>query len=737
MKRRYINTILLLLTAGAALLSTSCRDKNQSLNQKENDYCSYVNPFIGNADNGHTFPGACVPFGLIQASPESGNGSWRYCSGFNFDDDSIVGFSQTHLNGTGVPDLGDIRLFPFGGDQSLKEYKSRYDKKSQTAYPGYYAVHLTDAGVKAELSATRRTAYHKYTYENGNKASLLVDLQNGLTGSTEAIKHRVIEAQSYFPDNRTITGHNEVTGWVRRHLYYAIQFDTPYEIEKELEASPAEKAKKLILRFDPDNNIVQVKIGISTVSIDGALLALNSENPGWDIEQVKASAKKQWNDLLSRADITGSDKQKTNFYTSLYHLFIQPNNIADIDGHYRGVDDNIHQSTTKEYYSTFSLWDTYRAAHPLYTLLTPEKVDGFISTMLSHHQVQGYLPIWTLWGKENYCMIGNHAIPVIVDAYLKGFKGFNAEEAYRAIRETSLNSHKDSDWETLEKYGYLPYDIITKQSVSKTLECAYDDYCVALMAKAMGKTEDYNYFMKRSAAYKKLFDPETKLMRGRDSKGNWRSPFHPFALSHADTHGGDYTEGNAWQYTWHVQQDVEGLIELMGGKETFAKQLDSLFYLESDEKVNVLDVTGLIGQYAHGNEPSHHVAYLYNYVGKSYKTQELIREIFDRFYLAQPDGLCGNDDCGQMSAWYVFSAMGFYPVDPVSGEYIIGAPQIEHVSFQLPGGKKFEMDALGLSDENKYVESVTFNGKKVENFRIRHSDIVEGGKLIFTMTNNP
>jgi len=739
MKYGYIYLRTFLLFGSILLILSSCTEKKeQSGKEGGEDYASYVNPFIGNADNGHTFPGACVPFGLIQASPESGNGSWRYCSGFNFDDDSIHGFSQTHLNGTGVPDLGDIRLYPFSGNLTANHFASSYDKVSQTASPGYYSVHLTDAGVKVELSATQRTAFHKYTYTDGEKPFLLVDLQNGLVGNTEAISHRVLQAETEFPDNRTITGHNEVTGWVRRHFYYAIEFDQPYRIEKELPAHPAEKAKRLILRFDEaEQNRVQVKIGLSTVSVEGALQALKAENPGWDIEPVKENARDQWNEMLSRVEVTGTKDQKTNFYTSLYHLFIQPNNITDIDGKYRGVNDSVQVSPGKEYYSTFSLWDTYRAAHPLYTLIAPEKVDGFVNTMLSHHRAQGYLPIWTLWGKENYCMIGNHAIPVIVDAYLKGFKGFDPEEAYKAIRETSLNSHRDSDWETYEKYGYFPFDIITKQSVSKTLECAYDDYCVALMAQALGKTDDYKHFLKRSASYKSLFNPETRLMRGRDSKGNWRTPFNPFALSHADTHGGDYTEGNAWQYTWHVQQDVHSLIELMGGKERFASQLDSLFFLDSPDKVKVLDVTGLIGQYAHGNEPSHHVAYLYNYAGKAYKTQEIIREIFDRFYLAEPNGLCGNDDCGQMSAWYVFSAMGFYPVDPVSGEYIIGAPQIEKISFRLPSGKTFEMEATGLSAANKYVGSAELNGKPVENFRISHNDILNGGKLTFTMTDTP
>ena len=362
-----------------------------------------------------------------------------------------------------------------------------------------------------------------------------------------------------------------------------------------------------------------------------------------------------------------------------------------------------------------------------------------VQTMLDQQKIQGFLPIWALWGKENFCMIGNHAIPVIVDAYLKGFKGFDAEEAYQAVKASATVSHFNSDWETFEKYGYFPFDIIDTESVSKTLECAYDDYCVAQMAKALGKTEDYERFSKRAAFYKNLFDPELKLMRGKDSKGNWRTPFNSFLLSHASSSGGDFTEGNSWQYTWHVQHDVQGLIDLMGGNEAFVTKLDSLFFLESTAENTgfVSDVTGLIGQYAHGNEPSHHVAYLYSYAGHPEKTQQVIREVFDRFYLAQPDGLCGNDDCGQMSAWYIFSAMGFYPVNPISGEYVLGAPQIEKISLSLPEGKTFTVEAKGLSKTNKYVKSVELNGKPVTGLTISHKDVMNGGNLVFTMTDQP
>lgn len=715
------------------IVLVSCYQNKQTVSL---DYCQYVNAFIGNADNGHTFPGACAPFGLIQAGPESGHGSWRYCSGYNYDDEYIEGFSQTHLNGTGVGDLGDILLFPFSGDFQGDEYKSKYDKTTHKALAGYYFVSLTDADVDVHITATSRTAFHKYKF-NGKKSNIYLDLQRGVINKPEDLESRVIKADVSIVDNKTITGCHEVKGWVRRKFFYVIKFDQSFEAE-ELPMKETEKAKRFILSFD-NEKIVQTKIAISTVSIEGAMAAMDRENPDWNFDAVKDNTQNEWNNLLSRVEVTSSEDDKINFYTSLYRLFIQPNNIADIDGKYRGANDSVYTAANGDYYSTFSLWDTYRAAHPLYTILTPEKVDGFVQSMLAHHKAQGYLPIWTLWGKENHCMIGNHSIPVIVDAYLKGFGGFDADEAYNAIIESANTKHWKANPEMYMKYGYYPFDLMKLESVSRTLESNYDDYCVAMMAKALGKTEDYELFMKRADFYKNLLDPETKLMRGKDSNGNWRTPFDSFLLSHAGTSGGDYTEGNAWQYTWHVQHDVEGLIELMGGKEDFANKLDSLFFLESTSNNTgfVKDVTGLIGQYAHGNEPSHHVIYMYNYVERRDKTQSLIREVFDRFYKPEPDGLCGNDDCGQMSAWYIFSAMGFYPVNPCGGEYIIGAPQVEKIVLNLPDGKQFIMQTENLSGENKYVKGVSLNGKEISDFRIHHNDIKNGGVLEFVMTNIP
>lgn len=706
----------------------------------ENDYCKYVDPFIGTAYHGHTFPGACRPFGFIQASPQTGNDSWRYCSGYNIEDDSIMGFAQNFLNGTGCSDLGDILILPFSGEFKGDNYKAKYDTKKQIAVPGFYSTELTDYNIGVKLTATQRTAFHQYTYNGDGSVNILLDMQNGVVWSPEALRTHILQANMKMPDNYTITGHQEVKNWVQRHYFYAIKFDKPYSVKEELPANEGEIAKRLILNFDlQDNKDLKIKIAISTVSVEGALASLEAESSGWDFETIKSEAYNEWNTLLSKAKVEGTEEQKKSYYTSLYHLFVQPTNIADVDGRYRGANDSVYVSPTGNYYSTFSLWDTYRAAHPLYTIITPEKIDDLVQSMLLHSDTHGYLPIWTLWGKENHCMIGNHAVPVIVDAYMKGFRNFDIDKAYKAIKTSLTVNHEKSDWNIYDKYGYYPFDLIPEESVSRTLESAYDDYCAALMAKELGKNADYEFFMKRSGFYKNMFDKDTGLMRGKDSKGKWRTPFNPFHLSHATTTGGDFIEANSWQYTWHVQHDVDGLIDLMGGATLFEQKLDSLFTIEATQEQTgfVSDVTGLIGQYAHGNEPSHHVAYLYNYVGKPSKTQTLIREICDQFYQPKPDGLCGNDDCGQMSAWYVFSAMGFYPVNPVGGEYIIGAPQLDRVELEVNDGKLFVMEAKNLSKENKYVQSVTLNGKIVNDYKIHHEDIMKGGNLVFEMGNTP
>ena len=694
-----------------------------SCTKKEEDLTKYVNPFVGAAENGHCHPGACIPFGLIQAGPESGNCTWTYTAGYQYKDSVLYGFSQNRLSGTGVADLGDLLMLPFTGEAERENYQSGYKKENQTATPGYYSVVLSDFDIHAEMTASAHTAIHKYTFNGNEPARLMIDFQSGNVNSKKEFHEHVLAADQNFESSTLVTGYSNTKVWLERTYYYAIEFSKPILAKTRLPLrDPAEKAHRYVLDFDikPGEELM-VKVALSSTGIEGAKKNLTTEITGWEFQKVKQDAHDLWNDYLSRISIDGTTEQKNIFYTSMYHLFIHPNNIAD--------------ANEEPFYSTLSLWDTYRAAHPLYTLVASERVDDFVNSFLIQYDKQGFLPIWALWGGETYCMIGNHAVPVIVDAYLKGYRGFDAERAYEAIKTSLTVSHLNSDWETYDKYGYYPYDIIKVESVSRTLESGYDDYCAAQFAKALGKNEDYEFFRKRADYYKNMFDPESKLMRPKDSKGQWKEPFDKLVLSHASTSGGDYTEGNAWQYTWHVQHDPEGLIELMGGAEYFTAKLDSLFTLESTIEGTgfVADVSGLIGQYAQGNEPSHHVAYFYTLAGKPYRTEELIHEICKTQYRDEVDGLCGNDDCGQMSAWYIFSVMGFYPVNPCGGEYILGAPQLPRASLNLANGKTFAVVAENFSPENIYVQSVELNGNEYSDNRISHEMILRGGTLKFVM----
>ena len=703
------------------------------------DYTQYVNTFIGGADNGHTFPGACYPFGMIQTSPVTGAVGWRYCSEYVYEDSLIWGFTQTHLNGTGCMDLGDILVMPVTGTRvrAWDAYRSHFPKDKEAATPGYYTAELSDPQVKAELTASIHAALHRYTYHKADSASILIDLQHGPAWREEQYHSQVNSCEVNWEDAQTLTGHVNNTVWVNQDYFFVMKFNRPVVDSIYLPMGETEKGKRIIASFDmqPGDELM-MKVALSTTSVDGAKKNLEAEIPAWDFEGVKTAAHNEWNNYLSRIEIDGTDDEKTNFYTCFYHALIQPNQISDVDGMYRNAADSIVKAGTGAFYSTFSLWDTYRAAHPFYTLVIPERVDGFVNSLIEQGEVQGFLPIWGLWGKENFCMIGNHGVPVVAEACLKDLPGIDQEKAYQAIKKSLTENHYNSEWDIYDQYGYLPVDLIDREAVSKTLEFGYDDYSAALLAKKLGKQEDYEFFMKRALYYKNLFDLETKLMRGKDSNGKWRTPFNPFYLCHGGTRGGDYTEGNAWQYSWHVQQDVDGLVQLMGGKEAFAAQLDTLFELEATEEQSggeLWDVTGLIGQYAHGNEPSHHVTYLYALAGRPERTQELVREIFDTQYKNKPDGLCGNDDCGQMSAWYMLSAMGFYPVDPVSAEYVFGAPQLPKMTLHLADGKTFTIIAENLSKEHKYVDSITLNGEPYTKKTISHEDIVKGGTLVYKM----
>lgn len=701
----------------------------------ETDYTQYVNPFIGAADNGHTFPGACRPFGMIQTSPVTGAVGWRYCSEYVYQDSIIWGFTQTHLNGTGCMDLGDILVMPLTGkrQRAWDAYRSSFQKNQENAEPGYYTVELTEPDVRAELTASTHAALHRYTYHKADSASILIDLQHGPAWNEGQYHSQVRQCETQWEDAQTLTGHVRNSVWVNQDYFFVMKFNRPVTSSIQLPMGETEKGQRIVATFDvqPEEEVL-MKVALSTTGIEGAKKNLEAEIAGWDFEAVRTAAHDEWNSYLSRIEVTGTKEEKTNFYTGFYHALIQPNQISDVDGKYRNAADSVTTAQGGAFYSTFSLWDTYRAAHPFYTLLVPERVDGFVNSLVEQAEVQGFLPIWGLWGKENYCMVGNHGVSVVAEAYRKGFRGFDAERAFAAIKQTQTVSHKQkSDWETYLKYGYLPTDLIKTESVSSTLESVYDDYAAADMARRMGKEEDAAYFARRADFYKNLFDTETQFMRPRLSDGSWRTPFNPSDVAHAESSGGDYTEGNAWQYTWHVQHDVEGLIELFGGREAFLNKLDSVFTVKLE--TSQADVTGLIGQYAHGNEPSHHITYLYALAGRPERTQELIRQIFDTQYRPEPDGLCGNDDCGQMSAWYMFSAMGFYPVNPVSGEYVFGAPQMPKFVLHLADGKTFTILAEGLSKEHKYIESITLNGEPYTKNYISHEDILKGGTLVYKM----
>lgn len=728
-----LSVFLYTLALGSAFYSCSTA-KQETL---QTDYTQYVDPFIGAADNGHTFPGACRPFGMIQTSPVTGAVGWRYCSEYMYADSIIWGFTQTHLNGTGCMDLGDILVMPFTGQRhrAWDAYRSSFQKNTESATPGYYTVTLDQANVKAELTATTHTALHRYTYEKADSASILIDLQHGPVWNEKQYHTQVNSCEVTWENDSTLTGHVNNKVWVDQDYYFVMQFSRPVIDHFELPMAEIEKGKRIVASFNlqPGEEVL-MKVALSTTGVEGAKANMAAEVPGWDFEGVRTAAKADWNSYLSRIEVEGTDEEKTNFYTSFYHALIQPNEISDVDGRYRNAADSVVKATGGKFYSTFSLWDTYRAAHPFYTLMVPERVDGFINSLVDQAEVQGYLPIWGLWGKENFCMVANHGISVVAEAYAKGFRGFDAERAFNAIKRTQTVSHPlKSNWENYMKYGYFPTDLTEAESVSSTLESVYDDYAAADMAKRMGKSEDAAYFSRRADFYKNLFDPSTKFMRPKKSDGTWKTPFNPSQIGHSESVGGDYTEGNAWQYTWHVQHDVPGLIALFGGEEAFLNKLDSVFTLKLE--TTQADVTGLIGQYAHGNEPSHHVTYLYALAGRPERTQELIREIFDTQYSPKPNGLCGNDDCGQMSAWYMFSAMGFYPVNPVSGEYVFGAPQMPEFVLHLTDGKTFTIKAEGLSEANKYVKSITLNGEPYTKNFISHADIMKGGTLVYQMTD--
>lgn len=737
----------ILIALSVVCVFTTCKSpREEELSQHiGHRVVDYVDPFIGTGGHGHTFPGATVPFGMVQLSPDNGTNGWDWCSGYHYSDSIIVGFSHTHLSGTGIGDLADILFMPAGREVQLNKkintradypYKSRYSHENETASPGYYSVYLDDAKTKVELTASRRCGFHRYTFDE-KQPSVILDLSFAINWDHPTDTKITVQNDS------TIAGYRMSSGWAKdQRVYFVAKFSHPFSNYQLFDSTAMQNGSQITgqackAKFDfeqLDENTLELKVGLSSASINGAMKSVG-EIGHWDFDKVKEEAENLWETELSKIKVeSDNERDKVIFYTALYHTNIVPYVFSDPNGAFKNADGQIDTANDYTRYTVFSLWDTFRAEHPLFTITQPDKVNDFIKSLLSHYDAYGYLPVWELAGNETNTMTGYHAIPVITDAYFKGFRGYDVEKAYEAMKTSGMQDIRDGNY--YKEYGYLPADLVN-ESVTKNLEYAYDDWCIAQVAKDLGKMDDYEYFINRSQSYKQVFDPETKFMRGKLSDGSWRTPFDPKYSQHRVNT--DYTEGNAWQHSWFVPHDVDGLIELMGGKDAFIEKLDALFNEDSNitgEHVSA-DISGLIGQYAHGNEPSHHIAYLYNYAGASWKTQEMVKQILNTMYTDKPDGLSGNEDCGQMSAWYVFSSLGFYPVNPAEGKYIIGTPIYDKAVIALPEGKSFTISANDVSSANKYIQSAQLNGKPLTRSYITHEEIENGGSLEFQMGNEP
>ncbi len=722
--------ILAIIFASTLLFSLSCQNEKQA----EPDYTLFVDPYIGSDYHGHVFVGANVPFGMVQLGPNNETQGWDWSSGYHYSDSILIGFAHTQLSGTGIGDLGDIVFMPVSDDynpevnrDSAFNWKSKYSHERETVEPGFYSVHIERYNIDAALTTTERVGFHKYQYNEGDRPGLIIDLQYG-TGWDQLTNGMLQQV-----DKNSIRGHRLSKGWANdQRMFFYTQFSQEISSFEILRSNEEQGKVTALIRFEGNGELL-AKTALSPVSTEGAKANLLAEASDRDFEAVKAAAKKQWNRELAKIKIeTPNLADKRTFYTALYHTMIAPSLFNDANGDYRGTDKEVHKDPGHETYTTFSLWDTYRAAHPLFTLVHPDRVNDFVKSMLDIYQQQGKLPIWHLHGNETNTMVGYSAVPVIADAYLKGFRGFDAELAFEAMKTSALLDERGLDF--VKTKGYIPADSQV-ESVAKAMEYAISDWGIAAMAEAMGKTEDAERFRERSKYYKKYFDESTGFMRGKMSDQSWRSPFNPIASQHRSD---DYCEGNAWQYTWLVPQDVEGLISLFGSEEAFVTKLDSLFSIEPIKVEGAsADITGLIGQYAHGNEPSHHTTYLYAYAGQQWKTAEKVREICTTMYTDQPDGLSGNEDCGQMSAWYVLSSMGFYPVNPSSGAYVFGSPVFNEAEIELSGEKNFKIVAQNNSPKNIYIQSATLNGQPYEKTFITHDMILEGGILTFQMGPEP
>ena len=705
---------------------------------RQRDFTRLVNPFVGTGAHGHTFPGATIPFGMVQLSPDTRLSGWDGCSGYHYSDRVIYGFSHTHLSGTGIPDYGDILLMPTVGDvyfearpdEPAKGYASRFSHQNEIASPGYYAVRLDDDNILAELTTTSRVGFHKYSFPQTDLANIILDL---------AHRDKVLESELRIVDQTHVEGFRRSESWARDQLvYFVIEFSRPFvfsslSIDDQV-SSTAKEARatnlKAAFRFSTnDGGPVLAKVALSAVSLEGARKNLAAELGHWDFNRVKVDANRVWNNELARIEVRGgTEAQLRNFYSALYHTMLAPNVFMDVDRQYRGRDFKTHTAKDFDYYTVFSLWDTFRAAHPLYSIIDRRRTTDFIRTFLAQYEQGGRLPVWELAANETDTMIGYHAVSVIADAVAKDIDGFDRALALKAMKHSADLKHLGLD-------AYTDHGLIgmeeERESVSKTLEYAYDDWCIAEVARRQGHKDDYNRFITRAQYYKNVFDRQSGFMRPRTNAG-WLSPFDPREVDF------NFTEANSWQYTFFVPHDISGLITLLGGKQAFTGKLDALFSADSKTTGREqADITGLIGQYAHGNEPSHHMAYLYNYANQPWKTQARVRQIMDNFYQPTPEGLIGNEDCGQMSAWYVLSAAGFYPVTPGAPIYVIGSPLFPETVFKLENGRKFVIKAAHASRNNVYIQSAMLNRRPYTKSFITHKDLIAGGELVFDMGPRP
>lgn len=737
-----MNKKSLLFVPVLSLCLASCGSSQKG--QEMEDLTQFVDPRIGTGGHGHVFYGANVPYGFIQLGPTSIPQSWDWVSGYHVSDSTVIGFPHTHLSGTGIGDLHDINVMPVVGEVTYSRgdassYEtglwSYSDRSKEVVTPGYYRTHLSRYNVDVELTATKRVGFHKYTFLGNESPAIVFDMVNG--GCWDKTTEAVIRVVN----DSTVSGYRYSKGWADdQRVFFRAEFSRKFDnvefiVNDSVKEGDMAKGAQLFARVNfaaGNQEPVYMKVALSPTSEEGAQLNMQTELNGWDFEKTIADAKAAWNKELNKVKVyTADEASKKIFYTSLYHTLFAPSEFCDVNGDYYGADKQMHKGEGFVNYTTFSLWDTYRAAQPLMTILHPEKMSDIINTMLHIHQQQGKLPVWHLMGCETNCMVGNPGVPVVADAILKDIKGFDTELAFKALKESSMLPERGMEHRI--EYGFIPADKMT-EAIAYDMEYAIADWAVAQAAQKLGKQEDYEYFLKRSKSYKNYFDASTGFMRGKMLDGSWRTPFSPYASSHRED---DYCEGNAWQYTWLVPHDVEGLVECFGSKEAFVNKLDSLFLANGDMgEASSPDISGLIGQYAHGNEPSHHTVYLYTLVGQPWKTADRIKEILHTMYTDQPDGLSGNEDVGQMSAWYILSSFGFYQVEPAGGKFVFGYPNFDKVEITVPAGK-FVIERENKGQQNNYIQGIVLNGTEYKKPWIEYADIMKGGELKFLMGDEP